>query len=78
MEPIDVASARAFLEAIIAGFSVLGGGMAYFSGFNAAEAVGQELPPETVAHRINEGIGRGFEIFVPVSVAAFAVMMASS
>lgn len=78
MTSIDPASARELLEAVIAGFSILGGGMAYLSGSNAAQAIAQGMSPEVIAHRINEAIGRGYEIFAPISVAGFVVMMVAS
>jgi hypothetical protein len=39
---------------------VLGGGMAYFSGSYAATALTERQSAETLARRINEGIGKGF------------------
>jgi hypothetical protein len=75
MAPVDLTSAREFLEAIVAAFSMLAGGMAYFSGYNAAQALAQDQPPEVVAHSVNEGLGRGFEIFSPLSIFALFVML---
>jgi hypothetical protein len=60
MAPCDVGGTRELLEAVIAAFAVLGGVIAYTSGYFAAEALTANQPPEIVAHRINEGIGRGF------------------
>lgn len=74
MAPIDFAAAREFLEGLIAAFSVLGGGMAYFSGFRAAQALAQGLSPEVVAHSINEGVGVGFEMFSPLSIMALIIV----
>jgi hypothetical protein len=62
------------LEAVIAAFSILGGGMAYFSGFNAAQALAHNGRPEFVAQRINEGIGEGFELMAPASIAGLIIM----
>lgn len=75
MTPVDPTSARDFLEAIIAAFSVLGGAMAYFSGFAAFQAVAREQPPESVAHRVNEGIAEGFGLAWPVSIAALMIVV---
>lgn len=75
MAPVDLSSTREFLEAVIAAFAVLGGVMAYFSGFNAAQALAQGQRPETVAHRVNEGLGLGFEVSSPISVIALVVML---
>lgn len=77
MDPVDLTSARELLEAIVAAFSVLGGGMAYFSGYNAARALAQAQPPAVVAHCVNEGLGQGFEICWPLSTVALFVMVSS-
>lgn len=75
MDPIDATGAREFLEAIIAAFSVLGGGMAYFSGFAASQALTQGQSPEHVAHRINEGVAEGFELSSPLSIVALIIVV---
>lgn len=75
MTPNDVAGAREFLEAIIAAFSVLGGGMAYSSGFAASKALAEGQSPEVVAHRVNEGIAEGFERASPLSIAALIIVL---
>ncbi len=75
MAPIDATGAREFLEAIIAAFSVLGGGMAYFSGFSASQALAQGQSAESVAHRINEGIAEGFELTSPLSIVALIIVV---
>jgi hypothetical protein len=54
--PIDPASGREFLETIIAAFSVLGGVMAYFSGYAAYRGLREESPPPNVADDINQGL----------------------
>ncbi|HSR94048.1 MAG TPA: hypothetical protein VLK56_04205 [Solirubrobacterales bacterium] len=74
MTPIDFGAAREFLEGLIAAFAVLGGGMAYFSGFRAAQALAQGQRPEAVAHSVNEGLGVGFETFSPLSIMALIIM----
>ena len=71
---LDAASARQFLEALIAAFSVLGGLMAYFSGYAASNALGQEQPPENITKSINEGLGVGFEVGVPSATLALMIM----
>jgi hypothetical protein len=73
--PIDANGAREFLEAIIAASSVLGGGMAYFSGYGAAQALAQRQPPEMVAQSVNEGIGLGFRHVSPLSIIALIIMV---
>jgi len=75
MAPIDADSVRTLLEAIIAGFAVLGGGMAGFSGFEAAEALEEGQSPEVVARRINQGIAVGYEAFSPLSILALIIML---
>ncbi|HWM55560.1 MAG TPA: hypothetical protein VNO20_09250 [Solirubrobacterales bacterium] len=75
MTPIDPGSAREFLESIIAAFSVLGGGMACFSGYYAAQALAQRQPPEFVAQRINEGLGEGFKWVSPFSIVALIIVV---
>lgn len=72
--PADPSTTREFLEALIAGFSVLGGVMAYFSGFEAYRALAQNEAPSVVAHSINEGVGEGFEAGVPAAIAALMIM----
>jgi hypothetical protein len=75
MAPIDAAVAREFVEGVVAGFSVLGGIMAYASGYLAAQALALGMPPEAVAHQINLGIARGFLSGSPPSVAALIIMV---
>jgi hypothetical protein len=74
MAPTDPSAARELLEAFIAAFAVLGGVMAYFSGFAAYRALAENERPQDVAHKINEGIGVGFEVGAPVALAALMIM----
>lgn len=74
MVPADPGSAKVLVEAIIAAFSILGGGMALFSGFNAAESLAQDRPPAVVAHSVNKGIGKGFETSASISIATLVIM----
>ena len=74
MSLIDPAGAREFLEALVAAFAVLGGLMAYFSGFAARRARANEEPPPSMAHQINEGIAEGFETGAPAAIAALIIM----
>jgi hypothetical protein len=71
----DPGDARGLLEGTIAGFSILGGYMAYLSGYYASQALAQNQPPEFVAQRVNEGIGLGFRFASPVSVIALIIMV---
>jgi hypothetical protein len=75
MTATDAADARQLLEAIIAAFSVLGGSMAYFSGFAASLALKQGQPPDAVSHHINEGIAEGFELASPLSILALIIVV---
>jgi hypothetical protein len=74
MVPVDPGSAREFLEAVIAAFSVLGGVMAYCSGYAASNALDLDEPPEVIAQSINEGIGVGFDIGVLSAIFALMIM----
>jgi hypothetical protein len=74
MDPLDPAGAREFLEAIIAAFSVLGGAMAYYSGYAAYLALAQNESPASLAHGINQGIGEGFALGVPAAIMALMIM----
>lgn len=71
---LDPATARQFLEALVAAFSVLGGIMAYFSGYAAANDLGQDLSPGRVAASVNEGLGVGFEVGVPSAILALMII----
>jgi hypothetical protein len=75
MVPIDLSTARELLEGLIAASSILGGGMAYTSGFRAAQAIAQDASPEVVAHSINEGLASAYETFSPLSILALVVML---
>jgi hypothetical protein len=66
--------ARSLLEGAIAAFSVLGGYMAYLSGYYASQALAQGRPAEVVAQRVNEGIGIGFRFAWPLSIVALMIM----
>lgn len=74
MTPVDPSSTREFLEALIAGFSVLGGVMAYYSGHAAYRALARDESPPAVAHSINQGVGEGFEAGVPAAIVALMIM----
>jgi hypothetical protein len=75
MPAFDAATARDFLEATVAGFSVLGGFMAYMSGFRAAQALVLGQSPEVLAHQVNLGIARGFLSGSPLAVFALIIMV---
>lgn len=73
--PVDATAARDFLEALIAGAAVLGGAMAYCSGYGAAQARAQGLPADLLAHCINEGLADGFTWGWPVALSALMIMV---
>lgn len=75
MTSIDPVTARQFLEAIIAAFSVVGGGIAYASGYYAAQALVQNGSPEFVTQRIGEATGEGFMFVSPLSIVALIIMV---
>jgi len=74
MTPIDPAGAREFLEAVIAAFSVLGGVMAYFSGYAAYHGLRDGSAPSAVAEEINESLGEGFALGVPSAMLSLMIM----
>jgi hypothetical protein len=65
---------RALIEVAVTAVSVLGGAMAYCSGFAAVRAMVESQPPEVLSQRINEGIAKGFVCGFPL--ATFALMIA--
>lgn len=75
MNLIDAESASSMIEAAVTAVSVLGGTMAYFSGHAAAQAVSEELPPEILGQRVNEGLGEGFTWGWPAAVFALIIVM---
>jgi hypothetical protein len=75
MAPVEAGSARNLLEAAVVGFSVLGGSMAYLSGFYASQALALRQSPEVVAQRVNEGLAVGFRAGSPASIVAFIMMV---
>ncbi len=70
MPVIEVADAQGLVEAAVTAVSVLGGAMAYFSGYAAAQAVMNGEPPEVLAHEVNGGLAQGFIAGSPLSVLA--------
>jgi ABC-type Mn2+/Zn2+ transport system permease subunit len=74
MPVIDATTAREFLEGIVTAFAVLGGAMAYMSGFRAAQALLLGLPSDALAHGVNEGVALGFLAGSPCAIAALMIM----
>jgi hypothetical protein len=75
MAPLEAGDARELLEAAVAAFSVLGGSMAYFSGYFAAQALSEHQPPHLVAQRVNEGMGEGFVKGALPAIAALIIIV---
>lgn len=75
MPPADPESARSLLEAVVAAFSVLGGGMAYLSGYYASQALAQGQSAELIGQRVNEGLALGFRVSSPASIVALIIMV---
>lgn len=74
MSAIDPSAAKDLLEAFIAAFAVLGGVMAYFSGFEAFSALASDQTPDIVTTSVNEGLAQGFAVGVPAGVIALMIM----
>jgi len=70
IDPTDVSN---FIEATVTAASILGGVMAYWSGYLTANALASGQPPEIVAQRLNEGIGRGFSWGGPLSAVVLII-----
>ena len=73
MFPFDPGSARELLEAAVTAVSILGGAMAYCSGYSASQAMAEGQPPDVLSQRINEGIGEGFMAGWPVAIVALII-----
>jgi hypothetical protein len=73
MAAIDAAEVRELLEATVASVSMLGGSMAYFSGFAAAKASAEQFPPEVLGQAVNEGLALGFLLGSPLAVATLMI-----
>jgi len=74
MPLVDATTAREFLEGVVTAFAVLGGGMAYMSGFRAAQAFLLGLPSEALAHAVDEGVALGFLVGSPFAIFALMIM----
>jgi hypothetical protein len=72
---LGVESIRGLIEAAVTAVSVLGGVMAWQSGFAAAQAMSQRQTPAVLTRWINEGIGEGFLWGAPLAVLAFIILL---
>lgn len=73
MISIDAGSARELVEAAVIAVSVLGGAMAYFSGYSARQATTEGQPPDILSQRVNEGLGEGFASGWPTAIVALII-----
>ena len=73
MFPIEPGDARELIEAAVTAISVLGGAMAYCSGYFASQAVSEEQPPEILSQRVNEGLAQGFSWGWPTAIVALII-----
>jgi membrane protein YqaA with SNARE-associated domain len=71
--PIDVADTRELLNAVVTAVSVLGGAMAYMSGYFASRAMSENQPSDVLGQRVNEALGRGFDLGWPAAMAALII-----
>ncbi len=65
---IETAEFSELVQSAITAVSILGGAMAYTSGYYAARALTGDDPPEVTGQRINEGLGAGFIAGFPLAI----------
>jgi hypothetical protein len=63
------------IEAVVTAASVLGGLMAYSSGFAAAGAVAGKRSAAELAQAINEGVAEGFSWGAPLAAITLMIML---
>lgn len=73
MFPIESGEANELIEAAVTAISILGGAMAYCSGYSASRAVSEEQPPEVLGRWINEGLAEGFSWGWPTAIVALII-----
>lgn len=64
-----ISNIRDLIEISVAGISVMGGVMAYYSGRAARRAVAMGAPGWKLADEVNVGLSEGFGIGLPVALA---------
>jgi hypothetical protein len=64
---------RELLNAAVTAVSVLGGSMAYASGYFSSRAMVEGLSPEILGQRVNEALGKGFNLGWPAALAALII-----
>ncbi|MGB7684862.1 MAG: hypothetical protein WBL45_03680 [Solirubrobacterales bacterium] len=60
MPILEIGDVRNLIESAVTAISVLGGAMAFESGYAANRATSESLPPQILAQRINKGLAKGF------------------
>jgi hypothetical protein len=73
MAVIGVEEIRILLDATVVAVSILAGVMACLSGYAASKALSAQASAEILALRINEGIGVGFIVGVPLGSISFII-----
>jgi hypothetical protein len=65
--------ANQLIETAVTAVSVLGGEMAYCSGYAAVRALSEEQPPDLLSQQINEGLAEGFSWGWPSAIVALII-----
>lgn len=73
MFSIESGDANQLIDAAVTAISILGGGMAYCSGYAAARAVSEEQPPDIVSQQVNKGLAEGFSWGWPAAIVALII-----
>ncbi|HUC08348.1 MAG TPA: hypothetical protein VMR96_09680 [Solirubrobacterales bacterium] len=73
MLPLDATAARELLNAMVTAVSVLGGAMAFMSGYFASQAISKGQPSDVLGQRVNEALGRGFDLGWPAAIVALII-----
>lgn len=76
MAIIDPGGLKNLIEAAVTAVSVLGGFMAYLSGYAASKAVAARAPAEVVAEQLNRGLASGFDWGAWIGLIAFVAIIA--
>lgn len=71
---MDVEALKAMIEATISAASILGGAIAYQTGYAAADAVSRGAPPSILSEEINLGVASGFQWGGPLSAFVLILM----
>jgi hypothetical protein len=75
MPSVEIGDIRELIEAVVTAVSILGGVMAFGSGFAAAKATSENQRPEILAQRINEALGAGFSSGLPTAMFCLIVLL---